>query len=253
VVELSRRKGLNAISITDHDTFEGVDEALAFADGDPEVVPGVELSCQFRDTDLHMLAYFVDHKNDALSSKVSYYADERLKRGRLIVEKLNEMGIDLRIDTVMRLADKGAVGRLHVADALVQEEFVHTVDEAFSRYLGYHAPAYVAKTYFDPVEAIELVHQAGGMAVMAHPGTVRRDDLVPLLKEMGLDGIEVYHAKHDAALVRHYKKLAKKYELIITGGSDCHGRNDHRSELGSQRVPDSVLEGMKEYVATLRS
>jgi hypothetical protein len=178
---------------------------------------------------------------------VNYYQQERLKRGQLIVDKLNELGIDLHMDTVTRLARDGAIGRPHVADALVKEEFVHTIDEAFSRYLGYHAPAYVPKTFFDPGEAIALVHAAAGLAVLAHPGTVRRDEVFPEFKEMGLDGIEVYHAKHTPSLVRHYLKLAKKYDFVITGGSDWHGRRDPRSEIGSQKVPYSVLAALKRY------
>ncbi|MCK4857914.1 MAG: PHP domain-containing protein [candidate division Zixibacteria bacterium] len=248
-VKRARFKRLAAISITDHDTFGALDPALALADDDLEIISGVELSCQYENTDFHVLAYFIDYKYAPIADKVKFYQEERLKRGRLIVAKLNEMGIDLQVDTVMRLAAKGAVGRPHVADALVQEEFVHTVDEAFSRYLGYHAPAYVPKTYFDPAVAIKLVHEAGGLAVLAHPGTVRRDEVIGRFKEFGLDGIEVYHAKHTPAVVRHYKRLAEKYDLLISGGSDWHGRNDPRSEIGSQKVPYSVLQKMKEYLA----
>lgn len=248
-VAFARDKGLTAISITDHDTFAGLDEALKLADDKLEIISGIELSCQYDNSDIHMLAYFIDHKYGPLAKKVSFFSDERLKRGRAIVEKLNDMGIDLRLDTVMNLSEQGTVGRLHVADALVKEEFVHTVDEAFNRYLGYHAPAYVAKAYFDPESAIQLVHEAGGIAVMAHPGTVRRDEIIPALVDMGLDGIEVFHAKHTSSGVRHYKKIAAKHGLTITGGSDWHGRHDHRSEIGSQKVPDSILVGMREYLA----
>ena len=248
-VALARARGLSAISITDHDTFAALDEALPLADENLEIITGIELSCYHENSDIHMLAYFVDHHFEPLAEKVFFYSDERLKRGQAIVAKLNEIGIDLRLDTVMNLSEQGTVGRLHVADALVKEEFIHTVDEAFNRYLGYHAPAYVAKAHFDPQEAIDLVHEAGGIAVMAHPGTVRRDEIIPSLVDMGLDGIEVFHAKHTSSGIRHYKNIAAKHGLTITGGSDWHGRHDHRSEVGSQKVPDSVLDGMREYIA----
>lgn len=247
-VERARAKHLAAIAITDHDTFGGVEPALKLAGDDLEVIAGVELSCQYQGTDFHILAYFVNHKHKQLKAKVDFYQKERLRRGIAIVDKLNEMGIDLQMDTVKRVAKKGAIGRPHVADALVREEFVLTIEEAFSRYLGYHAPAYVPKTYFDPAEAIALVHDAGGLAVLAHPGTVRRDEVIPHFKEIGLDGLEVYHAKHTPHLLRHYRQLAEKNDLIISGGSDWHGRHDPRSDLGSKRVPYSVLENMREYL-----
>jgi hypothetical protein len=197
-----------------------------------------------------MLAYFVDHNFAPLVEKVKFYQQERLKRGVSIVEKLNELGIDLKMETVTRMARDATIGRVHVADALLKEEYVRTFDEAFSRYLGYHAPAYVPKTHFEPAEAIELVHQAGGITVMAHPGSTRRDDAITFLKGVGMDGLEVYHSKHTPAQVRYYREMANRNSLLISGGSDWHGRNDPRSEMGNQRVPYSVLMRMKEYLET---
>lgn len=251
-VALAKERELVALAITDHDSFDAIDPALEVAD-ELELITGIELSCSYRDLDIHILAYFVDHKYPPLAEKVKFYQDERLKRGIEIVKKLNEIGLDLRIDTVTRLAGEGAIGRVHVADAMVNEELVHTFDEAFSRYLGYHAPAYVPKTHFNPEDAINLVHEAGGITVMAHPGTVRHDNLIEELKEMGLDGIEVYHSKHTPGQVRHYKRIAEKLKLVISGGSDWHGRNDPKAELGNQRVPYAVLQMMKDYVTTKTS
>ncbi len=251
-VALARERGLVALSITDHDSFDAIDPAMQAA-GDLEFISGIELSCNYKEYDIHVLAYFVDHKYPPLAEKVKFYQDERLKRGIKIVERLNELGLDLRLDTVKRIAGEGAIGRVHVADAMVNEELVHTFDEAFSRYLGYHAPAYVPKTHFDPEAAINLVHNAGGIAVMAHPGTVRQDNLIEDLKDMGMDGIEVYHSKHTSGQTRHYKRIADKLHLLITGGSDWHGRNDPKAELGSQRVPYAVLQMMKDYIATRTS
>jgi hypothetical protein len=252
VVARAREVGLSAMAITDHDTFAALDTARTQA-AEIEYINGVELSCHFLDSDIHMLAYFVDHHYKPLAEKVKFYQDERLKRGKLIVEKLNELGIDIKMDTVMRKAKSGAVGRVHVADALVDEEYVHTFDEAFSRYLGYHAPAYVPKTHFDPAEAIDLVHNAGGIAFIAHPGSNRKDEAITHFKEHGLDGIEVFHSKHTPAQTRHYKELASRLNLLISGGSDWHGRNDPRAEIGGQRVPYMVLQRMKDYLQTRNS
>ncbi len=251
-VDLAAERRLAAISITDHDSFDAIEEAGERAgEKGIEFVTGIELSCTFQNNDIHMLAYFVDHRYKPLAEKVKFYQQERLKRGEMMVQKLNELGIDLRMDTVKRIAGSGVVGRPHVADALLSEEFVQTFDEAFSRYIGYHAPAYVPKTYFDPAEAIELVHRAGGIAVIAHPGTVKRDDAIEHFANLGMDGIEVYHSKHTPQQTRHYKSIAEKKKLLISGGSDWHGRSDPRAELGSQRVPYEVLTHMREYLSSL--
>ncbi|MCX6831214.1 MAG: PHP domain-containing protein [candidate division Zixibacteria bacterium] len=246
-VHHARQLGLSALSITDHDSLSAIDEARQFAEG-IELITGVELSCHYQDADIHLLAYFIDPAYAPLADKVKFYQLERLKRGILIVEKLNELGIDLKMETVQRMAKDATLGRVHVADALLKEEYVHTFDEAFSRYLGYHAPAYVPKTHFDPAEAIELVHQAGGISVMAHPGSTRRDDAIAFMKGVGMDGLEVYHSKHTPAQVRHYKEMAARNSLLISGGSDWHGRNDPRSEMGNQRVPYGVLARMKDFI-----
>ena len=253
-VDYAHEKKLSAIAITDHDSFEGIPEASKrAAELGIELINGIELSCTHEESDIHMLAYFVDPTFHPLADKVKYYQEERLKRGMLIVQKLNEIGIDLRMDTVKAMAGTGVVGRVHVADALLKEEFVHTFDEAFNRYLGYHAPAYVPKTYFDPVEAVSLVHAAGGILVMAHPGTVRRDEAIPFLVEIGMDGIEVYHSKHTPAQVRHYKSIAEKHKLLMSGGSDWHGRNAPRADMGNQTVPYVILSRMKDYLASRKS
>jgi 3',5'-nucleoside bisphosphate phosphatase len=246
-VKRAREVGLAALSITDHDSLSAIEDARKYA-GDIELVPGVELSCHYQGADIHMLAYFIDAAYEPLVEKVHFYQLERLKRGVLIVEKLNELGIDLKMETVQRMAQDATIGRVHVADALLKEEYVRTFDEAFSRYLGYHAPAYVPKTHFDPAEAIELVHQAGGIAVMAHPGSTRRDDAIAFLTGVGMDGLEVYHSKHTPAQVRHYREIASRNGLLVSGGSDWHGRNDLRSEIGNQHVPYFVLTRMREYL-----
>ncbi|KPL03799.1 MAG: hypothetical protein AMJ73_05210 [candidate division Zixibacteria bacterium SM1_73] len=245
-VEIAKKCGLSAISITDHDTIGGFLEAQEKADElGIELIPGVELSVAYKGEDFHFLGYLIDHENPEFLKKINSFREERSVRGEKMVEKLNELGIDLRKDTVKAIAGNGSVGRPHLADALVKEEFVHTYDEAFARYLGYHAPAYVPKKYLTPKEAIELIHLVRGVAVFAHPGTSRSPHAVYDFLEMGLDGIEAYHSQHDGKMTTHYVNLAKKLGLIYTGGSDCHGRRKGKVLIGTVKVPYRCLEMLK--------
>jgi predicted metal-dependent phosphoesterase TrpH len=249
VVEWAIKKKLKAIAITDHDTTDGFVEATQHTNQDDlELIPGVELSCTFMDNDVHLLGYMFDYKNPEFVKTIKKFREERLVRGKLMVAKLNELGINLRMETVSQIAGKAAMGRPHIADALVREEYVRTYDEAFARYLGYHAPAYVPKKHLDVEHAINILHLIGGVAVLAHPGTLNHDEYIPLFVEMGLDGIEAFHSLHERRSIDHYKSIAKKYDMIFTGGSDCHGPRKGKLLLGSIRIPYEVLETMKKLV-----
>ncbi len=246
VVKIAKECRLSAMSITDHDAIGGFVEAKEKAlELGIELVSGVELSVAYKGDDFHLLAYLIDYENPEFQKKINSFRDERFVRGEKMVEKLNELGIDLRLDTVKAIAGDGSVGRPHLADALLKEEFVHTYDEAFARYLGYHAPAYVAKTYLAPQEAIDLIHLVRGVAVFAHPGTSRSQQAIYDFVEMGLDGIEAYHSQHDRNATTHYINLAKKLGLIYTGGSDCHGRRKGKILIGTVKVPYRCLEMLK--------
>jgi predicted metal-dependent phosphoesterase TrpH len=246
VVKIAKECRLSAISITDHDAIGGFVEAEEkAAELGIELVSGVELSVAYKGEDFHLLAYLIDYENPEFQKKINGFRQERSVRGEKMVEKLNELGIDLRLDTVKAIAGKGSVGRPHLADALLKEEFVHTYDEAFARYLGYHAPAYVAKKYLAPQEAIDLIHLVRGVAVFAHPGTSRSQHAIYDFVEMGLDGIEAYHSQHDRNMTTHYINLAKKLGLIYTGGSDCHGRRKGKVLIGTVKVPYRCLEMLK--------
>ena len=246
VVEIAKQKGLVAIAIADHDTVSGFEQAQKKGyELGIEVVPAVELSATFRGEDFHILGYLMEHNNPEFLRKIEFFRTERMQRGEKMVQKLNELGIDLSMDTVRSIAGKGSVGRPHLADALVKEEFVQSYDEAFARYLGYHAPAYVPKKYLTPSEAIELIHLVRGVAILGHPGTTKSDHLIPDFVEMGIDGLEVYHPQHSRGTVERYINLTKKLGLIYTGGSDCHGRGSGRVLIGSIKVPVACLEELK--------
>jgi len=237
VIEFCLKNGVKYVSISDHDTVEAYYQLDGYMEEkEITLIPSVELSTSWKETDFHILGYMIDYKSPLFEQKINHFRHERFKRGEAIVKKLNELGIELSMETVKRLAGKSVMGRPHVADALVKEEFVLTLDEAFARYLGYHAPAYVPKEYLSPEEAISLIHRAHGVAIWAHPGPVNRDNLLKAFIDMGLDGVEAYHPLHDYKMSKRYINLAKKNDIIYTGGSDCHARRDHIL-IGSQKVP----------------
>ncbi len=245
VVEIARETGLAAIAIADHDTIEGVSKAEERAQElGIELVPAVELSISYKGNDFHLLGYFINYQDEDFRKRIESFREERLQRGEKMVKKLNEMGINLNIDSVRAIAQNSSVGRPHLADALLAGEYVHTYEEAFARYLGYHAPAYVPKKYLTPEEGIDLIHKVKGIAVLAHPGITKRDELIPDFVSLGLDGLEAYHSQSDPASTKYYVNLADKLGLIHTGGSDCHGRKD-RILIGVVKVPYECLEMLK--------
>lgn len=252
--EVARRAaaaGLSVISLTDHDSTEGV--AAAQEEGarlGVEVVPGTELSARVGSTDVHILGYFIDPGHPELISWLDTFRQARLQRAERMVGKLNRMGLRVPLEKVLARAGPGAIGRPHIADVMVEEGLVFSVDEAFHRYLGYSKPAYAAKYSQSPSRAIQVIRAAGGLACLAHPGLYRRDDLIPGMVSDGLDGIEVRHTKHNASHVARYSEIARRHELLSTGGSDCHGDGRGDPMIGSVDVPLSYLEAMRERLKT---
>jgi predicted metal-dependent phosphoesterase TrpH len=246
VVEIAKGAGLSAMAIADHDAIDGIFKAKVKAEElKIELIPAVELSVAYKGDDFHMLAYLVDYEDENFRKRIESFRDERLQRGEKMVKKLNEMGINLSLDAVRAIAQNSSVGRPHLADALIKGEYVHTYEEAFARYLGYHAPAYVPKKYLTPEEGIELIHEVKGISVLAHPGTTRRDEVIPDLIGFGLDGLEAYHSQYDLETTQYYINLANKFGLIYTGGSDCHGRRD-KLLIGTVKVPYQCLQRLKD-------
>jgi 3',5'-nucleoside bisphosphate phosphatase len=253
LVETARKAGYTIISITDHDTVAGIPQALDAARGTSlEIIPGIELSAVDTTDDVHILGYFVDYEDAAFLKKIQFFKDKRRERAEEIVRNLNKVGLDIQIETVLRIAHGAPIGRPHIAEALVAEELVETYSEAFFRYIGSDGPAYVPKYEVKPSEAIGLVLQYGGIPVIAHPGIIDRDDLIIELKNDGLMGIEAIHPFHTAEKQKHYADLARKLGMIVTGGSDWHGqgRSSHFKKLINLRtVPKTSVEQMKEFIA----
>lgn len=247
VVRRAAEAGLSVISLTDHDSTEGVAEAQdEGARLGIEVVPGTELSARNDGTDVHILGYFIDPDHPDLISWLDTFRQARLQRAERIVSKLNRMGLRVPLEQVLSRAGPGAIGRPHIADVMVEEGLVFSVDEAFHKYLGYSKPAYVDKYSQSPARAIQVIRAAGGLACLAHPGLYRRDEMIPDMVSAGLDGIEVRHTKHNASQVARYSKIASENNLLCTGGSDCHGDGRGDPIIGTVDVPMSYVEAMRE-------
>lgn len=246
----AQKAGLVCIALTDHDTVEGCAEAASAAAAvQMEFIPGTELTAEHDDTELHVLGYFLDIRNQKLLTEIAKFQAVRQNRIHLMVQRINELGVPLEVDSVFALANCKSPGRPHVARAMVKAGLATSLDEAFERFLKKGRPAWVPKQKISALEAIDLIHQAGGLAVMAHPGLNRSDDMIPALVEAGLDGIECFHTKHSTSMSERYLEIADKYRLLVSGGSDCHGFSKGKPLIGTVRVPYSHVERLKQKVA----
>lgn len=216
--------GLAAVAITDHDTMEGVEEALAAgSDIGMEVVPGIEISTIGPGgVEVHMLGYYLDYSYPPLREMLEVLRESRCDRGRKMVEALNAVGVDVKLDRLMEIAQGGAIGRPHVAKAIIEIGAASSMDSAFGKYLVEGAPAFVPRFKVEPADAVKMITEAGGIPVCAHVAKLNRDELLLELASQGMRGIEVYHPDHTTAGIRHYKKFAANHDLIATGGSDAH-------------------------------
>lgn len=244
VVHLALQIGLAAIAITDHDTTEGVTEALETASGTSlRLIPGVEISADFPGTEVHILGYYLDHKHPDLVRKLTFSRDSRLDRAQRMVRKLAQMGIALDWGRVQQIAGDGAVGRPHIARALLERGYVASTGEAFARYIGRNGPAYTDRRKMSPGEAVETILAAGGLPVLAHP--LQITSLIPELTGLGLAGVEVYYPGYGPEEVDLLLNLAAKHGLVATGGSDFHGGDVLPANgLGGVPVPYKLLEGL---------
>ncbi len=249
------RHRLQAVSLTDHDTVEGCPPmAEACARHGIEFIEGCEFTAQASNgVELHILGYYLDIENAKLLSVLSHYQGVRQERIRQMVQRLNEVGVALDADQVFELAGCRSPGRPHIARALVQAGFCATSDEAFDRYLKMHRPAWVPKAKLSVDEAIQLIHQAGGVAVMAHPALNRSDDLIPELASLGLDGLECWHSRHSPSDVDRYRRMADQLRLLVSGGSDCHGMNKGCPLIGGVKIPYPFVERLRERRDLVRS
>jgi 3',5'-nucleoside bisphosphate phosphatase len=251
VIEAAQRCGLTALALTDHDTIDGVPAARVAGERlGIRVIAGVELSAFQEDNEIHLLALHVTHIG-ALETRLSELRTGRYTRAQKIVEKLHALGIPLTLDEVLLQSNGGAVGRPHVARALIARGVVQDFREAFTRYLGTAGSAFVARERLSIEDAIAVAHEAGALAIWAHPGDGgRRERLEPLVAA-GLDGLEVKHPSHSAEDVKRLQALADFFGLVPSGGSDWHGAPDGPRRLGIMNVPVDWLERQDEKLASL--
>jgi 3',5'-nucleoside bisphosphate phosphatase len=244
-----RRLGFAALALCDHDTVEGCARmGRACARAGLDFIPGSELTAEMQTYEVHLLAYGLDIANLHLLAELAKFQEVRQNRVREMVACLNRLGVPLSSEAVFKLANCLAPGRPHVARALVLGGYCSHPDEAFDRFLKRGKPAWVPKFKMSAVEAVGLIHQSGGLAVLAHPGLNRSDEFIPELVAAGLDGLECFHTKHSTAMAEHYLMLAEQYQLLVTGGSDCHGQSKGKPVFGTIRLP---IEHVRELKARL--
>ncbi len=252
VVVLALELGLGTIAITDHDSLEGVAPALEAASGTPlRVIPGVELSSSAGELDAHILGYFIDCTDPVLLDMLATLRATRLARARAMVDALTAAGFRITLDQVIALAD-GAVGRTHVARALVANGQVDSVGSAFRELIGRKGPFYIPKPVATPQRAVQTIRDAGGVAVLAHPGVSDTEVLLDDLIAAGLAGIEVYHVEHTAEQREHFARVASERGLIATGGSDYHGPDSVNGVLGAGGAPEGAAEELAAAAARQR-
>lgn len=243
----ARRFGLVAVALTDHDTVEGCVRMRAACEAAAiEFIPATELTCEVSGVELHMLGYFLDVTNSELLTQMTRFQKGRHERIREIVARLRKMQVPLEEEEVFALANCKSPGRPHVARALIQRKVCASLDEAFERFLKKNRPAWVPKEKITAREALALIHHAGGLAVVAHPGLARTEEVLPELIEAGVDGIECFHTRHSPSASEYYVSLAEQHDLVVTGGSDCHGMNKGKPLIGSIKLPYEYVRQLKE-------
>jgi predicted metal-dependent phosphoesterase TrpH len=234
-------------ALADHDTLAGVAEAAATGrDLGVRIIPATELNTESESGDAHVLGYFFDPADAALEDRLRWLRENRGKRIELMVERLNALGYAVELARVLEIAQGGALGRPHLAQALFEKGYVRTYDEAFDTLIAKGSPAYVARVGLDPFEAVALVRKHGGVPSLAHPGTViGLDELLPKLVAAGLAGIEAYYKDHSPEMTARCLARAREFDLVPTGGSDFHGRGEHGADLGGIFVPLETIEHLE--------
>lgn len=246
VVRKAAERGLTFMALADHDSVDGIAAALAAAKSFPDlkVIPAVEISTDVPSGEVHILGYFIDYTSHKLREALVRFRNSREMRAQRMVVKLSALGIHIEWPRVQQIAGDGSVGRPHIAQAMLEKGYIASIKEAFEKYIARDGPAYAEREKMTPVEAVELIVQANGLPVMAHPFTVPEPEaLVAEMRTAGLVGIEVYYNGYTADVINQLVSLAKKFHLITTGGSDYHGLDDsNETMMGAVTVPGESVE-----------
>ena len=255
LVRLAAERDLDVVALTDHDTTDGLAEALG--EGvrrGVEVIPGVEFSAEYDHTSVHVLCYWMDVEDAGLQGELGRLREDRFRRGELMVERLAELGVAVSFERVQEIAGEATIVRPHIAQAMVEAGHVPTEKEAFERWIGDGRPGHVAKHALDPVDAVALIRAAGGVCVLAHPGmwgdqSSVPDALIKRMAEAGMRGLEVDHPDHTPEAVEHYRRVAADLGLVATGGSDCHGLRYDPVRLGTSLCDPEAFDALRAVVS----
>lgn len=254
----AKHMGLSAFALTDHDTIDGISEAMhAGKEQGIEVIPGVELSTSYNNKEIHIVGLFIDYNDDILKNKLNYLKNTRINRNIEMCNKFKNLGINISYEKMLEMYPDSVITRAHFADYLVKMGIIKSRTEAFERYLGDRRPCYVPRQKIQPQEAIDMIKNAGGIAILAHPilyhlGSEQMNSLVQYLCECGLTGLEAIYSTYTMGEELSMRKLANENNLLISGGSDYHGENKPHIEMGTGRgklfVPYNILEHLKNAV-----
>jgi len=249
IFEYAKKVGIYCVSITDHDTIAGIDNAILSAkDADIEFIPGIEFSVNWK-YPTHILGYYFNHHNKNLRKRLDESLENRTQRAKKIIAKLAGYGLSVDYDELINTIKITTPGRPHIAQYLINKGIVRKFDEAFDKYLTPNKPGYVEKDKLGLKETIDLIKNAGGIAVLAHPLSMKNDDAVEeLLRTTDIEGIEVYYTTHKPNDAAEYLRLAEKYKLLVTGGSDCHGKAKEEVFMGKVKLKYEYIERLKEYL-----
>lgn len=246
LIQKAKEAGIDIISVTDHDNTKGIKEAtLIGKELGVEVIPGVEISSEISNREIHILGYFFDPDNQELEHYLNFFRAERIKRAGRIINKLKNLGFDIDLEDVLNNARNSAVGRPHIANVMLEKGIVSSYFEAFNKYIGNGSPAYEKKVYVSPQSAFRIINDAGGLSFIAHPGNMP-ENLVKDLIESGVDGIEVVHPSHSVLQQKFYRGIVNSYFLLECGGSDYHGgKRDDDSNFGEYYTNTSAIDAMR--------
>jgi len=252
VVSMAAARGLSVIAVTDHDTINGIESALEAAQSFPalRVIPGIEVSTDIPAGEAHILGYFINHTDAELQAALEKMRNSRRERARKMVARLADIGCVIEWERVLEIAGSATVGRPHIAQVLIENGCIDSFKDAFTRYIGRDGPAYVERDKMTPVQAVELILQAKGLPVLAHPLTVPDPEAMIIeLKAAGLMGVEVYYKDYSEEDIQVLLKLSSRYDLVGTGGTDYHGLDpENEIDIGGTDVPMECVEQLVSLV-----
>jgi len=247
ILKTAKEQELFCVAITDHDSVEAYLNGGILKNSYLEVIPAVELTTEYNSKEIHILGYFINYQDKDFLKKLEFLKKMRILRIKEMIKKLNALNIDISFEEVTDFKNPSVLTRLHLARALLKKGFVNSILEAFTNFIGENASCYVGGFHFSPSEAIRLIKNIKGIPVLAHPYSIGNlEEILDYLIGSGLEGMEVYYPEHDVTRIRYYEGIAYKYNLLITGGSDFHGEERPKINIGSVRIPYALVEKLKD-------